>query len=488
MSGENQISSKRLARSPETRVAPQRTAALHLAVLFACLVCLLACESSPSDVSTNAPAANPVAKKARAPQAQPTAAKEPVGTLARKPTTGDDLVDQKIRAKQALLEKHPNIVHPWLDLGEAWIRKARESQDERFFERADDAALRALELKPGQARALRMRALVARAKHDFKTVQTIAAELTEANAQNFSAWGLLGDAALELGDYKTAENAYQRMMDLRPGLAAFSRAAWLRWLHGDAEGSLEMWKEAARAGSIQEPESLAYCFTEAGHVEWNRGKLENAQKFYEAALKAKPDYAGALFGKGRALVAQQKPKEALVSLQASLDARKLEETFVWLILAHRTAGDTKRADELEAQLARTSRFDDPRTMAVWLASRNQHLEKALGMAKKDAEQRGDLYTKNALALVLWRQNKTAEASKLAGEFLSLGTPDPRLLAHAGLIEAANGNKARAHALLTKSLELNPYADPVLMPEVHSALQKLGTPAQQANAQTPSDKE
>ena len=54
-------------------------------------------------------------------------------------------------------------------------------------------------------------------------------------------YGFLTDANVELGNYKDAETAAQSMLDLRPGnLPALTRAAYLRELFGDIDGSLEL--------------------------------------------------------------------------------------------------------------------------------------------------------------------------------------------------------------------------------------------------------
>jgi tetratricopeptide (TPR) repeat protein len=300
----------------------------------------------------------------------------------------------------------------------------------------------------------------------------VAHKLTQQNPQDASAWGLLGDAALELGDYKGSEDAYQKMIDLRPGLPAYSRAAWLRWLTGDPDGALELWDEAIRAGAERDPEPLAYCLTEAGHVEWHRGRLDAALTRYEAALKVKPDHAGALLGRGRVRLAQGDGAGAVADLDASLKARRLEETFLWLMDAKRAAGRPDEADQMEAQLLKGSALDDPRTMSVWLSTRNKEPARALALAQEDAKQRQDLYTQDALALALWRNGKLPEAEVLVGKMLALGTPDPKLLAHGGLILADAGKPDLARPLLEKALALNPMFDPGLAPTVRAALDKL----------------
>ena len=45
----------------------------------------------------------------------------------------------------------------------------------------------------------------------------------------------LGDAQTELGNYDKAAEAYQKMVNLRPDLSSYNRAAYFRFLYGDAD-------------------------------------------------------------------------------------------------------------------------------------------------------------------------------------------------------------------------------------------------------------
>jgi hypothetical protein len=51
----------------------------------------------------------------------------------------------------------------------------------------------------------------------------------------------------------------------------------------------------------------------------------------------------------------------------------------------------------------------------------------------------------------------------------LGTPDARLLYHAGLIERAAGDAEHGAQLIQRALELNPRFDPLLTGDAHAAV-------------------
>src|SRR5205085_2499650 len=100
----------------------------------------------------------------------------------------------------------------------------------------------------------------------FAEARDAARELIASRADDSTGHLVLGDALLELGDFDEAVASYQRAMDLRPDLRAYERAAHARWLTGDVEGSIELYAMATDAGSVRDPESTAWCWTELGDV------------------------------------------------------------------------------------------------------------------------------------------------------------------------------------------------------------------------------
>ena len=86
--------------------------------------------------------------------------------------------------------------------------------------------------------------------------------------------------------------------------------------------------------------------------------------------------------------------------------------------------------------------------------------------------RHDVYGFDALAWALLADGQPRAAARFATRSLALGTSDPRLLAHAGLVLAAAGDASRATDLLTRALALSPTVDPTLMNRAESTLSEL----------------
>jgi hypothetical protein len=86
--------------------------------------------------------------------------------------------------------------------------------------------------------------------------------------------------------------------------------------------------------------------------------------------------------------------------------------------------------------------EDPRTLAIYLSTRREDSGKAVDCPAR-LENRGDVFTLDALAWALARSGKSDDASALMSRALAEGTQDGRLFLHAAVIAAADGRPADA---------------------------------------------
>src|SRR5262245_39356090 len=136
--------------------------------------------------------------------------------------------DQRISYYQQLLRRNPRSVNAYLGLGDALIRKARETGDPSYFSRAEDALKKNLQIAPQNAGALRHLAYFYYSRHEFAPAALYARKAIEVDTEDSDAYGVLGDALLEVGRYAEAQAAYDYMIEIDKSLYSYSRLAGLR--------------------------------------------------------------------------------------------------------------------------------------------------------------------------------------------------------------------------------------------------------------------
>ncbi len=365
--------------------------------------------------------------------------------LALASQSGTTPLDQEIvRWQQKARSEKKEVVNLSLEqLGWKYIEKARATYDPGYFKLAEAcAACLSGQNSAALPEALLLRGHALHQMHNFKAAEPIARELVKARSLAFD-HGLLGDVLMEQGKLKEAIAAYQEMMNQKPNLQAYSRAAHVRWLTGDLAGAAEMALLAAQSGSPQDREATAWALTRLALYEWQLGKNAKAQQALNAALELQSDYAPALLLKGRMFLAEDKFAEAIAPLKQAAALNPLPEYQWTLAEALRGAGNHDEATKVEAALTTKGAQDDPRTLSLYLATRNESTDQALRLAQAELAARADVFTYDALAWALRAAGKPAEARDAMKKALAEGTKDARMLYHAGVIAAQTSNKAEA---------------------------------------------
>jgi tetratricopeptide (TPR) repeat protein len=363
-----------------------------------------------------------------------------------------------LQRAQAKAQTTGNSVSAWVTAGEAWLRLARVQSAPRFVAAAEDCASRALALEPEAPLALRLRGLLLLDAHRFREASQLARALLARQPDDVQSWGTLSDAELELGNIAQAIDAAQHMVDRKPSLLSYGRAAHLRWLIGDREGSKSLYRAALHAGeSLPDPEPQAWMLTQAAWVFWHEGDYAGARAGFELAAARVRDYVPALQGLGRSALASADYAAAIAHLERAQRLFPQPEAAWWLGDAYAAAGQPELARAAYAQVEQLASRADPRTLALFCATRGRDLRRALVLAKRAFAERPDVYSKDVLAFSLYRSGAVAEAAQLARELIAAGTPDARILYHAGLILNASGDAAGSE-LLSRARVLNPRFD------------------------------
>jgi tetratricopeptide (TPR) repeat protein len=379
--------------------------------------------------------------------------------------TGDGRTDREIFQFQQRIREGRNV-ELWLDtLGWAFVAKARESFDPGFYKLAQQCARYIEERNPQSQEAMLLHAHVLQNLHRFKESETLARRLVQQRGLSFD-YGLLGDALMEQGKLGDAVEAYQRMMNLKPDLRAYARTAHMRWLKGDLEGAIDAMRLAVSAATPSDAESASWVNTRLAFYEFQAGRVNEAEQRCALALSLQNNYPPTLLLQGRILLGQGRFRDAVKVLQKAVKLNPLPEYQWTLAEALRVAGKENEASEVEAQLCQRGASSDPRTLALYLATRHESPETALRLARAELDSRSDVFSHDALAWSLAAAGKLTEAHSEMQWALSEGTQDARLFFHAGIIASQVDHAADAERWLGKAKSLSH----LLLPSERNELQ------------------
>lgn len=353
------------------------------------------------------------------------------------PHAGETDIDRRIARFQQDVREMNGSTATLERLGWAFIAKARESHDPGFYTIAEQCA-RCIEQRESESTdALLLRGHVLHSLHRFREAEAVGRELVERRGLPFD-HGLLGDALMEQGKLHEAARSYQRMMDLRPGPHAYSRAAHLRWLTGDIDGAIAMMRLAVRAFGSPTTEPAAWANVRLAAYEAQRGDRSSASERLGEVLARRPDYAPALLLVGEMELAEGTVETAVHALSRAASLCPLP-AYQWPLLeALRAAGRASEAEEVAADLRRSGPSSDARTTSLYLASERIDIDSALILAEEEARQRRDAVTLDALAWAHHAGGNITAAREFSRAAMKFGTADPRLQYHAGVIAESAG--------------------------------------------------
>jgi tetratricopeptide (TPR) repeat protein len=236
---------------------------------------------------------------------------------------------------------------------------------------------------------------------------------------------------------------------------------------------------AAGSAAPRDPEGVAWCLVHLGDELVNAGQPKEAEREYDRALFVFPDYHLALAAKARARFAADDADAAVSFYQRAVGRVPLPEYAAALGDLYAKLG---RADEARRQYELVEFVERAggaqgqtysRQLAMFWADHDTRLDEALEVARRERAARNDIYTADALAWCLYKKGRFDEAAAAMKDALRLGTRDPRLLYHAGMIARARGDAGGAAKHLRDSLKLNPAFDPLQADEARRTLRALG---------------
>lgn len=362
---------------------------------------------------------------------------------------------------QGLVLQDPKNMTAKVQLATAYLQIVRETGDPSYYNKADALLQQALAANPQDFSALVQMGVLALARHDFHAALDQGNKAIAANPDNRLAYGVIGDAQVELGQYDAASASLNKMMTMRPEQSSYARISYLRELNGDIPGAMEAMTAATRAG-LENAEGTNWSRVQLGNLYFNSGRLDDAEKEYASALFFYPNYLHALAGLGKVNAARGDYALAIEYYQKALRQIPIPEYVIALGDVFAAAGkpqEAKREYDLVSairQLYQANGVDMDMEIALFNADHGIDPAGTVQQAREALARRPSIHAADVLAWALYQVGDYREAQGLSQQALRLGTHDALKLFHAGMISYRLGDNAGARTYLQRALDTNPY--------------------------------
>lgn len=392
------------------------------------------------------------------------------------PAASRDPLIAGVQRTQGRLRQEPGNADLWATLGSAYLQVGRISADPTYYPKAQSAFARSLTLqREGNVAAMAGMGQLAAARHDFAGALRWGHQALAVDAYSTVAYGVVADAATQLGDYPAARAAIQRMLDLKPGVSSFTRGSYDLEIHGNVAAARAALNRAL-VDSLS-PADVAFCRYYLGELAFNSGDLEEAATQYAQGLRADPSSTQLLAGRARLAAIRGQRAAAIADYTAVTERVPLPQyvlEFGDYLASIGRGGDASRQYAVlrtEQQLfAANGVLDD--LLPAEFESDHGSPAGALRHAQAEWSRRHSVLVADALAWALHKNGRDSEALQFAATANRLGWRNATFAYHRGMIESALGQRAAARADLTEALRINPYFSFLQAPIARRALASL----------------
>jgi tetratricopeptide (TPR) repeat protein len=347
---------------------------------------------------------------------------------------------QKVAELKAKIAANPNDVKPRIQIATIYIAEARITGEHPYYYPAIHKVLDgALQIEPRNFEATILKASVNMSQHKFTEAKALAEKAKSINPSNAYVYGVLVDANVELGNYKDAIAASDKMQSIKPSLEAYSRVSYLREIHGDFKGAIEAMQLAVEAGL---PGSEPQCWSRntLADLYVKTGELNKAQEQYKINLILRPTYAFSMAGLAT-IEKKKKNYDAALQLLDSAVAILPEFSFnEQMADIFALQGNQEKAMSKYIEVKTMLEVDEASGHSVSLELAKLYVKmNELAAAEKYALMEyavrpNNIDVNKELAWIAYKKNEINKAKQYLTAAKSTNNKDPELIKRAGLIE------------------------------------------------------
>ena len=313
-----------------------------------------------------------------------------------------------------------------------YLQRGRETGEYADFQRAEQAARAALELRH-ERNGTAMLALASSllAQHRFVEARAAAEDLVRFDPSQIGNRALLAEIMLELGDYDGVEPEFRMLEAHEENLAVAPRLARWHEIHGRNGRARSILHAAATASQLRADlpaEQKAWFQLRVADHELRNGRIADGQRAIQTGLKSNPGDFRLLSMRARAWAAREQWERALLEV----DAVGAQADLATLALGGEAAsalGQDERAQSFFRRVEEQARANPEPFARQWTQyclERRLYLDETVATLESEVRIRPDVLGQELLAVGYQLQGRSAEAGATMQRALRLKTQDALL--------------------------------------------------------------
>ena len=345
------------------------------------------------------------------------------------------------------------------------LQRARETGNDSDYLRSEEYARRSLALRLNRnARTYVTLASTLMAEHRFVEAESVARSAVAYDPGVPQYLALLAEVRLELGDYQEARESFDSLSRFRSTLSIAPRLARWAELNGHTSDAFRILRNSIAVADTRldiPTEQIAWFHFRLGDLELRNGRFNRARSEFERGLEVEPGDYRILGGMAKLSLLEGDPDRAIAYGERAIAVKLDPATLGTLGDAFVAKGDTAAADENFRTMEIAVRGQPGayhRAWSLFLLDHDRRVNEVYRKAVAELSTRKDIYGYDILGWSLYKLGRHEEAAANLRAALQLGTRDPLLYYHAGMIESALGHRKEAIAFLSAALRINPRFD------------------------------